>query len=130
VPVTAALNEHIEDEAGLVDRAPESMLDTGDPNFNLVEVPFFADARQPSPDPIRDLLAELQRPLTHGLVAVDDAAGCEQLFDHVQAQWEAKVQPHRVADDRGRKPVTSEALAIRHHAGRLRDPAPSRKAST
>jgi hypothetical protein len=50
-------------------------------------------------------LAELERPLSHGLVADDDAAGREHLLDRAPTQREAKIQPDRVADDFRRKPL-------------------------
>jgi hypothetical protein len=48
---------------------------------------------QPPPDPVGEVLAELERPLPHGLVADDDAAGGQHLLDHAQAERETEVQP-------------------------------------
>jgi hypothetical protein len=48
-------------------------------------------------------LAELERPLSHGLVADDDAAGREHLLDRAPTHREAEIQPDRVADDFRRK---------------------------
>src|SRR3954468_6141227 len=50
-------------------------------------------------------LAELQRPLAHGLVADGDAARGQQLLDHPQAEREAEVEPDGVADDLRREAV-------------------------
>src|SRR4051812_21858729 len=63
----------------------------------------------PAPDPVSEHLAEFQDPLPHRLVADDDAACRQHLLDHAQAEQEAKVQPNRVADDLGWKPVTGVA---------------------
>src|SRR3954449_8289095 len=70
-----------------------------DHQAHFVQVPLVARAWQPAPDLVGEGLAELARPLPHGLVTDVDAAGRQHLFDHAQAQREAEVQPHGVADD-------------------------------
>src|SRR3954469_25122478 len=47
----------------------------------------------------------LQRPLPHALTADDDAARGQHLLDHMQAEWEAKVQLCRLADHLRRETV-------------------------
>src|SRR5215208_2551022 len=42
-------------------------------------------------------LAELARPLAHGLVAHTDTAGRQHVFHHAQAERKAEVEPHGVA---------------------------------
>jgi len=42
---------------------------------DLVQLPFVTSLREPAPDPIGELPAELERPLPHGLMADEDAAG-------------------------------------------------------
>src|SRR5215213_9327795 len=74
-------------------------------------MPLVARRRQPPPDPVGKVLAELARPLPHGLVTDDDAACGQHLLDHAQAEREAKVEPNRMADDLGRKAVASIAGA-------------------
>src|SRR5918997_847251 len=103
--VPAALDQRVEHHPGLVDRTPEPVPHTGDPDGHLIQVPLVPGAGQPPPDPVGEVLAELERPPPHGLVADDDAAGGQHLLDHAQAQREAEVQPHRVADDLGREAV-------------------------
>ena len=56
------------------------MLHARDRQHDLVEVPFVFGREQPAPDLVREALAELARPLAHGLVADDDAACSEQLI--------------------------------------------------
>src|SRR3954453_13545419 len=74
------------------------------------------------------LMAELERPLSYGLVADDDAACGQHLLDHAQAEREAEVQPNRVADDLGRKAVASVAgEGRRRHPVRLPALLPIRK---
>src|SRR4029079_8186039 len=60
--------------------------------------PAQGSRRQSTPDPVGEVLAELERPLPYGLVADDDAAGGQHLLDHAQAEREAEVQPYRLAD--------------------------------
>src|SRR3954449_8575984 len=96
--------------------------------FYLVEVPFVANAGQPALDLIGKCLAELERPLPHGLVADDDAAGRQHLFHHAQAQRKAEVQPHGVADDLARKAVAGVGrVGCGCHAGHLPVPTFSAK---
>jgi hypothetical protein len=52
-------------------------------------------------------LAELVRPLPHGLVADDAAAYHQQFLDHAQAEREAKVQPDCMLDDQGREAMAA-----------------------
>jgi hypothetical protein len=71
---------------------------------------------------VRKVLAELERPLPHALVADDDAARGQHLLDHAQAEGKAEIQPNRMADDLGRKPVAGVAGEGRRcHPIRLRD---------
>ena len=50
-------------------------------------------------DPVGELLAEFARPLPHGFVADDDAAGSEQLLHHAETKREAEIKPYGMADD-------------------------------
>jgi hypothetical protein len=120
--VPPALHQDVEHDAVLVHRAPQPVLLAGDLGDDLIQMPLVACARQPTADPIGDVLAELQRPLSYGLVADDDAACGQHLLDHAQAEREAEIQPNRVADDLGRKPVAGVAGGGRRcHPVRLRD---------
>src|SRR3954447_18280213 len=79
---------------------------------------------QPAPDLVGEGLPELARPLAHGLVAHDDAAGRQHLFHHAQAQRKAEVEPYGVADDLAWKAVAGVGgLGCRCHAGHLPVPA-------
>jgi hypothetical protein len=53
------------------------------------------------------------------LMADDDAADGQQIFDHPQAQRKSEIQPDRVANDLGGKPVTAmkENPNLTHTAG-------------
>src|SRR5829696_9270646 len=126
--VAPALDQNVEHDPILVDRAPEPVLLAGDHQAHVVEMPFVSHTGQPAPDLVGEALAELARPLAHGLMAHDDAAGRQHLFDHAQAQGKAEVQPHGVADDLAWKAVAGvERLGCRCHAGHLPVPTLSAK---
>jgi len=121
--VAPSLHQHIEHHPSLIDSTPEPVLHPADLDRHLVQVPFVAGLRQPTPDPVGKLLAELQRPSPHGLVADHDPACRQHLLDHAQAEREAEVQPHRLADHLCRKAVSGieELGSRRADSGRLPD---------
>jgi len=120
--VPPALHQDVEHDAVLVHRAPQPVLLAGNFDGNLVEVPLVSGIGQPPPDLVSEVLAELERPLPHALVADDDAARSQHLLDHAQAEGKAEIQPNRMADDLGRKPVAGVAGEGRRcHPIRLRD---------
>src|SRR3954447_8155156 len=122
--VAPALNQDVEHDPILVDRPPQPMLLAADHQAHFVEVPLVARAWQPAPDLVGEGLAELARPLPHGLVAHVDAAGRQHLFDHAQAQREPEIQPHGMADDLAWKAVAGVGgLGCGCHAGHLPVPA-------
>jgi hypothetical protein len=67
--VAAALDQNIEHDPMLIDRAPEPMPLAGDADHDLVEMPFVPGCRKAPTDLGCKILAELQRPLPHGLMA-------------------------------------------------------------
>ena len=104
--VSAALHQHIEDEAILVDSPPQPMLCAGNADDDLVEVPFVTQATgRPAPDLVGEVAAEFLGPCPDRLVGDDDAAGRQHVLDHAQAEREAVVQPHRMRDDLSGKTV-------------------------
>ncbi len=114
--VTPALDEHVEHDAVLVHGSPQPVCRAGNLEHDLVQMPFFAGLRQASTDLVRERLAELHRPLPYRFVAHDDTARGQHLLDHPQAQRETEIEPHGVADDLRRKPVTGVAgtCGVRH----------------
>ncbi len=52
-------------------------------------------------------LAELEAPVSDGLVGESEAAHCHDLFDVAKAQSETEVKPHCVADDSGGETMTA-----------------------
>src|SRR3954464_5661209 len=61
--VAPALDQDIENEAFLVDRAPEPVLLAGDGDDDLVEVPFIAAAGGAPAKTVGEFAAEFQAPL-------------------------------------------------------------------
>jgi len=45
---------------------------------------------------------------SHGLMANDYAAGGQQIFDRPQAEWKSEMQPDRVANELGEKPLNRD----------------------
>src|SRR3982751_5694001 len=126
--VAPALDQNVEHNPILVDGPPEPVLRSPDHQAHFIEVPFVARTGQPAPDLVGEALAELARPLPHGLMAHVDAAGRQHLFDHAQAQRKAEGEPHGVADDLAWKAVASVGgLGGGCHAGRLPVPVLSAK---
>jgi hypothetical protein len=54
-------------------------------------MPFVTNSRQAATDLVGEMLAEFARPLPHGFVADDDAAGRQQLLNHAQPEREAEI---------------------------------------
>src|SRR4051794_7568094 len=122
--VPPLLDEDVEHDAVLVDRPPEPMLLAADHQAHFVEVPFVSHTGQPAPDLVGKALAELARPLAHGLMADRDAASRQHLLHHAKAQRKAEVEPDRVADDLGWKAIAGVGgLGAGCHAGHLPVPA-------
>ena len=66
--VASALDQNIEHRPGLVHGAPQPVLHTGDLQHDLIEMPFVANPRKPTRDPVVELLAKFARPLPHRFV--------------------------------------------------------------
>src|SRR6185369_5805951 len=108
----------------------QPVLRAGNFDLDLIQVPLVAGTGQPAADLVRERLAELERPLAHGLVADGDAAGGQQLLDHPQAEREAEVEPDRVADDLRREPVAGVGgRDRRRHARPVAGSSPARNLS-
>src|SRR5271165_942165 len=105
--VPTGLNQSVKNEAIGVDRAPEPMLLAVDRDHDLIEMPFVAELRSPTPDLVGVDPAEFLRPRPHCLVADDDPARRQQIFDHPQAEGKSEIQPNGVLDDLRREPVAA-----------------------
>ena len=84
---------------------------------DLIHMPFVAASRRALADLIGKGIAELQRPLTYGLVAHGNATLCDHLLDHAKAQGKPEIEPNGVADDLRRKAVAAiEGITSTRHA--------------
>src|SRR6516162_11044135 len=91
-------------------------------------MPFVADTGKAAADPVGEVLAEFARPLPHGFMTDNDAAGGQQLLHHAKTEREAEIQPHGMTDDLDREPVPGVASASRcRHPIRLLTPIRRRK---
>jgi hypothetical protein len=80
------LHQKVEHNAALVHGSPQPVFHTGDFEHDLIQMPFVADPREPTTDPVRKLLAKFARPLPHGFVADDDVASGQELLHHTKTE--------------------------------------------
>ena len=106
-PIPAALNQSVENEAIRVDGAPKPMLLAVDRNHDFIEMPLVAELRRSPTDFVGIDPSEFLRPAPHGLVANGDPARRQQVFDHSQAEGKPEIEPNRMLDDLGRKPIAA-----------------------
>ncbi len=108
--VAAALHQHIEHCAVLIDSPPQPMLPAVDRHDHLIQVPLVAATRGCRTDTLRDRQTELRRPAPHRFVRKLDSPCRQHLLNHAQAEREPVIQPHRVADDVRRKSIALERI--------------------
>src|SRR5271166_815649 len=126
--VAPALDEDVENEALLVNCAPEPVLLASDGDDDLVQVPFVATTRGSPTDAVGKLPAEFQAPLADRLICHRDATRRQHLLDHAQAQRESKIQPDRVANELSGVAIAGiKRVSRRRHWARIPDLATSAK---
>jgi multiple sugar transport system substrate-binding protein len=118
--VAAALNQHVEHLALVIDGSPEIHPLAGDPHHHLVQMPSVAWPRATPAQPSGNHRSELQHPTPHRFVGEFEPTLGEQILHVAVAQGEAKVEPNRVLDNRRRKAVA--AIRERDHGERLSYP--------
>ncbi len=113
--VPAALDQHIEHAAVLINGSPEIMQLAADANKHLVQEPFVSRLRPP---PLQRLVGvpEAQAPFPDSLLADEDASYGEDQFDFRQAQTEAVIQSDGLIDDLGRMAEALVGIGWRAHA--------------
>ncbi len=97
--VSPTLDQDVENDAVLIDGAPEPVWLAGDRDDDLIHMPFVAASRRALADLIGECLAELLPPLAHGLVGHANPARRQHFFDHAKAQGKPEIEPNRMADD-------------------------------
>jgi hypothetical protein len=78
-----------------------------DLELHLVQMPFVTQACTAPTQSCGVARAELRAPGPHSLVRDHHATLGQQLLDVAQAQTEADVQPHRMADDLSGVPIAT-----------------------
>ena len=117
---TRTLDLDVENDAVLIDGAPEPVWLAGDRDDDLIHMPFVAASRRALADLIGECLAELLPPLAHGLVGHANPARRQHFFDHAKAQGKPEIEPNRMADDLQRKAMALvERVAGCRHGGRI-----------
>jgi len=101
--VPATLDENVEDEAVLIDGAPQPVFPSCDGDDDLVHAPRIAAPRRAPAHRAGEFSPEFVGPTPDGFKGDVDAAGGQRLLDHVQAQGETKVEPNRLYDDLARE---------------------------
>ncbi len=104
--VATFLDQDVEHLALVVDGAPQPHAPAADLADHLVEAPATGGRWPGAPEILGVEPAELQRPGADRLIADVDAAGGHQLLDVAQAEGEAEIQPHGLADHIRRKAVS------------------------
>jgi len=105
--VSVARDQDIEDIAILVHRSPKIMTFAADADEHPVDVPDVAESTLSPPQSSGVRGSELPAPRSNGFVGYGDATLGEKVLDIAKTQREPMVQPNRMADDLGRKAVTS-----------------------
>ena len=105
--VSSTLDQDVENEAILIDGAPQPVRLAGDRDHDFIHMPFVAATGRAPADLIGERLAELLPPLAHGLVGHANSARREHLLDHAKAQGKSKVEPDRIADHFRRKAMAA-----------------------
>jgi hypothetical protein len=105
--IAAALDQHVEDLALVVDSAPAVHPLAGDPDHHLVQVPSVAPARTAPPQTPRDHRSELQNPAPNGFAGDIEPTLGKEILDVSVAEREAEAEPDSMLDDSRRKAVAT-----------------------
>ena len=110
VLLPAAVDQHSQDVAILIDGPPAVGPRAVDGAQDFVPVPRGTGAGTPAPEMMGLRLPKLAAPLAEGFGGDDEATGQEHLFDVTGTQTEAEVQPDPMADNLGREAVVLVAV--------------------
>src|SRR5712672_172727 len=117
-PVSAALDQDLEDLAFMVDGTPQVHMLARDPHDHFVEMPSIARSGAAPPQIASDHRSEFEHPTANALVGDVEPTLGKQLLDIAIAQSEAQVEPNRVLNHGRRKTVP--AIGDRKHPRSLR----------
>jgi hypothetical protein len=119
VAVSPWLNEDIEHDTVLIDRAPKIMLHSANPDEHLVEVPLISRSWTTATQAFGKVLAEFLAPAPDGLIGDNNAPLGQEELNVSQAEAEHVVQPDRMTDDLGAKAKAVVRVGRRYHAASL-----------
>jgi hypothetical protein len=105
--VSAACHQDIEDISILINGSPKIMTFAADGDEHLVHVPDVTEPTLSPPQSASIRWSKLSAPGSNDSVGYGDATLGEKVLDIAKTQREPMVQPNRMADDLGRKAVTS-----------------------
>jgi len=107
--IPAALDKDIKDVPVLINRPPQVVTFSFNSQKYFIHMPFVARPRTPPTELSGILLAKFTTPFPNRFISYGHTTFEQELFDISEAEAEAKVQPHGVADDLGRKTVVFTA---------------------
>jgi hypothetical protein len=114
--VVAALHQHTEHVAVLINGSPEIMQFALNGHEHFIQKPFVSGLRPPPLQGPGVGSSEAQALLADRLVADNDAACCQNQIDSPQAEAESVVKPNRLVNDFGRKAEAPVKVGWRAHA--------------
>jgi hypothetical protein len=90
--IAAALLQHVENEAFVIDSPPQPVFFACNGDDDLIELPFVAKPTcGPAADFIRKVPTKFLRPKAHCLMGNDDPMRRQQIFDHSKAERKPQV---------------------------------------
>ena len=104
--VPAVLHEDVEHDTILIHRPPQIVQHTSDADEHLVQVSRVARLRSAPAQPPGEVGTELEAPMPNAFMGHYDATFRQDQLDIAQAEAEDVIQPDRMADNVGGKPVS------------------------
>jgi hypothetical protein len=108
--VAAALHQHIQPVAVLIDGPPEVVPSPMDGEKHLVQLPFVPWSGTPAPKWLGILRPKRAVPLADGLIGHRDPTRKEPLCHIAITEAKPEIEPHGVADDLGGEAVVPIAV--------------------
>jgi Transposase IS116/IS110/IS902 family len=104
--VSALLEQHVENLAFIIYRAPEIHPCPANADHHLVEMPARRWVHPRATKRLCNANAKFERPAADRLMADVDTAFSQQILDIAKAHRKAEIEPHRMSNHNSRKSVT------------------------
>jgi len=104
--IAARLQQNIDDITVLIHGAPKTLLLSVDSHENFIQMPGIAESSLFLLKALCIVGPEFPAPSSDGFVRNKDAALGQEIFHITQAETEAMIDPHRIADDFRRETVS------------------------